>query len=85
MQNPQPQRRPDCPATALTSIRPGQRVSIAGVSAGRNVQGRLLSMGLVPGAQVSVITNTGQGPLLIALGDSRLTIGRGLAGKILVR
>jgi len=73
------------PLLDLASIGPGRRVRIAGVEAGHNLQGRLLALGFIKGAEISIISNHGQGPLLIGLGESRLTIGRGMAKKILVR
>jgi ferrous iron transport protein A len=69
----------------LSSIAPGRRVRIEGVVAGNNLQGRLLAMGFIKEAEVRIIMNHGQGPLLVGLGDSRITIGRGMAKKILVR
>lgn len=71
--------------TDLSSVAPGRTVRIAGVEAGNNLQGRLLAMGFVKEAEISIIMNHGQGPLLVGLGDSRITIGRGMAKKILVR
>ncbi len=71
--------------TDLASIGPGERVRLVEVEAGRNVQGRLLALGLIKGTEISMITNEGCGPLLIGLGRSRITIGRGMAEKILVR
>lgn len=69
----------------LASIRPGQRVQLVDVDAGRYLQGRLLALGLLRGTEISIIANEGQGPLLIKLGRSRITIGRGMAKKIMVR
>ncbi|MCP4717697.1 MAG: ferrous iron transport protein A [Deltaproteobacteria bacterium] len=71
--------------TDLAGIRPGRRVRLIDVDAGRNLQGRLLALGLIKGTEISIITNDGSGPLLIGLGESRMTIGRGMAEKILVQ
>ncbi|MCP4717693.1 MAG: ferrous iron transport protein A [Deltaproteobacteria bacterium] len=70
--------------TALSNIRPGKRVRLVEINAGRNLQGRLLALGLIRGTQISVITNEGSGPLLIGLGESRMSLGHGMAEKILV-
>jgi Fe2+ transport system protein FeoA len=59
-------------------------VRLVGIDGGCNLQGRLLALGLVRGAHINVISNAGGGPLLIGLGESRMTIGRGMAEKILV-
>jgi len=79
------QTQPLNACTDLSSVAPGRSVRIAGVEAGNNLQGRLLAMGFVKEAEISIITNHGQGPLLVGLGDSRITIGRGMAKKILVK
>ncbi len=76
---------PHIVCTDLSSVEPGRRVRIAGVEAGNNLQGRLLAMGFVNEAEIKIIMNHGQGPLLVGLGESRITIGRGMAKKILVR
>lgn len=79
------QTPPHIACTDLSSIEPGRRVRIAGVEKGNNVQGRLLAMGFIKEAEVSIILNHGKGPLIVGLGESRITIGRGMAKKILVR
>jgi len=71
--------------TNLASIRSGHCVRLIGVDTGRSLQGRRLGMGHLRGAEVSMITNDGTGPLLIGVGKSRLTIGRGMAEKIRVK
>jgi ferrous iron transport protein A len=71
--------------TDLASIGSGQRVQLIKVVAGRNLNGRLLALGLIRGTEIYIITNEGNGPLLIGLGMSRMTIGREMAEKIMVR
>ncbi|MGC9329190.1 MAG: FeoA family protein [Candidatus Hinthialibacter sp.] len=56
---------------------------LAYVNGGRELRSRLADMGLLPGMEVRVIRNTG-GPFIIAVKDSRLAIGRGMAQKIFV-
>jgi len=71
-------------AVPLSSIMSGNRVRLVKINAGKNVKGRFLALGLIPGTEISVISNAGKGPLLIALGESRMTFGRGMAEKIVV-
>jgi ferrous iron transport protein A len=47
--------------------------------------GRLEDMGLRCGKTVEMLSNTGQGPLVVRVEDSRLALGRGVAMKITVR
>ena len=71
--------------TDLASISSGQYVSLIEVEAGRNLQGRLLALGLIRGTEIRIIINEGQGPLLIGLGRGRMTVSRGIAEKIIVK
>jgi ferrous iron transport protein A len=42
-------------------------------------------MGLRPGKQVEMITNSGIGPLVLRVDESRIAMGRGAAMKFYVR
>jgi Fe2+ transport system protein FeoA len=53
------------------------------VAAGKVLSRRLAEMGLTPGVQLEVLQDQG-GPLLLAVRDSRLALGRGMAHKIFV-
>jgi len=41
-------------------------------------------MGLLPGVILRVVTNDTCGPFIVALGDTRLALGRGMAHRIMV-
>lgn len=45
----------------------------------------LMDMGLRPGKQVEMLANSGAGPLLLKVDESRIALGRGMAMKIYVR
>ncbi len=49
------------------------------------VQLRLATIGLRKGDEVEVITNSGQGQLVIAVNATRLALGRGISRKIMVK
>jgi Fe2+ transport system protein FeoA len=53
---------------------------------GRNASavGRMSDMGLQNGQRVEVLSNTGRGPVLLKVGDTRIAIGRGLAHQVFV-
>lgn len=68
----------------LTSIATGQRVQVTSVSAGRRAKHRLASFGLIPGTQLEIIQSQ-CGPMLIAIGDTRIAVERGIAHKVLVQ
>ena len=54
------------------------------VQGGHGVLSRLAALGFTPGARLRVIQNFGHGPILVALRDTRVALGRGEASKILV-
>lgn len=68
----------------LDVARSGERLIIRAFEGGANVKLRLLSMGLRIGDEIEIITNQGQGQLVVAVDFNRLALGRGLSQKILV-
>lgn len=68
----------------LTMARDGERVRIVALHAGRGLDRRLAAMGLAVGMEVRVMQSQTEGPLLVAVRDTRLGLGRGMAHKILV-
>lgn len=68
----------------LTMVKIGDRVRFKGVNAGRGLQCRLASMGLMPGVELEVVSNNRFGPFIIDINGSRLMLGRGMAEKIIV-
>ena len=69
----------------LTMVTPGQEVTLIEINGGRGLRSRLVSMGLIPGAKIRVLSKNTAGPLLIAIKNTRLALGWGMAWKILVR
>ena len=67
----------------LTMAVRGQLVRLTKIMAGRKLTHRLTELGLTPGVNLEVLHDHG-GPLLLAVRDSRLALGRGMASKILV-
>lgn len=69
----------------LTMIDNGKRVRFLKVNAGHGLQTRLASMGLYPGVEMEVISNTPHGPFIVDVNGSRLILGKGMAHKIVVQ
>ena len=67
----------------LSMATPGERLTLVDITAGDGLRHRLTELGLTPGVEFHVVRSAG-GPLLLAVHDSRLAIGRGMAHKILV-
>ncbi len=65
---------------------PGERCEVVDVRGGRGMVRRLTEMGIVPGAGLTVLSNTrGAGPMMVGVGTGRLGLGRGMARHVLVR
>jgi len=65
-------------------VRAGETVKIARIEAGRGLNSRLASMGLMPNVQITVVKNAHPGPFVISIKNSKMMLGRGMANKIMV-
>ena len=68
----------------LSMAAPGQEVELVAVHGGRGIRRRLADMGLNPGVRLKVI-HSGGGPIIVAVREARLALGRGMAHKIMVK
>lgn len=68
----------------LSMVKAGETVKLAGITAGRGLNSRLISMGLVPNIEITVVNNNHPGPFVISVRGSRMMLGRGMAQKIMV-
>jgi len=68
----------------LAMVTSEKEVTLIATVGGRGIQSRLFSMGLVPGVKIKVLSNSGAGPLMVAVKDTRLALGRDMAYKIIV-
>lgn len=68
----------------LSGVKPGRTVKLVSIEGGCSLQSRLASLGLIPGALIEVVRNTGNGPFVVAVKGSRLVLGRGMAQQITV-
>lgn len=59
-------------------------MEIVAVDGGRNVHRRLSDLGLAPGQRVRIVAGQPGGPVLVAIGASRIAIGFGMALKVRV-
>jgi ferrous iron transport protein A len=67
----------------LSMVPPGQRVRVMDVRADQKTSHRLHDMGIVRGAPLTIVQDAG-GSLLVAVGDTRLGLARGLAHRVRV-
>ncbi|MEA1903116.1 MAG: FeoA domain-containing protein [Actinomycetota bacterium] len=64
----------------LDEARRDARVRVARITGGRRLVHRLAALGIVPGAELSVIRP--RGPALISIGGAHVAVGRGEACSI---
>jgi ferrous iron transport protein A len=69
----------------LTALHPGEQGIVVELAGGRGLLGRMACLGFTPGAEVTVTQNFGRGPLIARVRDARIALGRGEAGRLLVR
>ena len=69
----------------LSLAQEGERGIVEEFMGGSGSQLRLATIGLRKGDEVEVITNSGQGQLVVAANAMRLALGRGIAKKIMVK
>jgi len=68
----------------LAMVAPGEEVRLTAIHGGRRMRRRLADLGLNPGLTVRVVQRDRHGPLILAVKDSRLALGRGMAHRIMV-
>jgi ferrous iron transport protein A len=67
----------------LTSVNSGREVTLIDIQGGRGLRSKLYSMGLIPGVKFTVLGTRG-GPIMIAVHDTRLALGYGMAKRVMV-
>jgi ferrous iron transport protein A len=69
---------------SLDIVKEGSKVIVQEIRGGGWVR-RLYQMGILPGSLIEVVFNKGWGPIVIRVGDVEVSIGRGIARRILVK
>ncbi len=69
---------------SLSDVPVNASATLTKIDGGRRLRHRLTELGLIPGSVLTIVQNQ-NGPLLVAVRDTRLAIGRGMAEKILVK
>lgn len=68
----------------LNTVGAGVMACVKTIDAGRSATTRLESLGVYPGTNISMVVNTGRGPIIISIGSGRLILERGIASKVVV-
>ena len=69
---------------SLKRVANGQRVEVVATNAEGILLGKLASLGIVPGAEITVLHNSLHGAFVISCRGSRFVIGHGIADTIQV-
>jgi len=69
---------------SLDRLPQGSQAVVQQLRGGNELASRLAAMGLTQGARLVVLQNTGHGPMLVNVRDTRIALGRGEASKVLV-
>lgn len=69
----------------LLSLKEGERAAIKRLDGGTTFQRKLRMLGIREGKTISIVTKQlFNGPLVVEVDDRDTTMGRGMAGKIIV-
>lgn len=68
----------------LAMVANGEEVRLVAINGGQRLRKRLADLGLNIGMTVRIMQRDVHGPLILAVKDSRLAVGRGMAHKIMV-
>jgi DtxR family Mn-dependent transcriptional regulator len=70
---------------SVTNLEQGQCSRISLIRGGYNLLQRLLNMGLEPGSKIRIVKVTSpNGPVEVAIGNSKIILGKGMASKVFV-
>lgn len=67
----------------LTKAKSGVTMRLIKIQGGKHITRRLVELGLTPGVQIRKLQDAG-GPVILAIRDSRIALGRGMAEKLYV-
>ena len=70
---------------SLHKAKQGEKLIVKEFEAGKNMQLRISSMGLKIGDLIEIVSNGFGGQVVIAIGENRLVLGKGMAEKIRVQ
>ena len=69
---------------SLCDLTPGSSATILSVRCGPELTGQMMGMGLMVGTEVTLLQGGAEKPYLVSVGETRIAMGRELAGLIWV-
>ncbi|OGR10914.1 MAG: Fur family transcriptional regulator [Desulfobacterales bacterium RIFOXYA12_FULL_46_15] len=73
------------PLVPLHKAKKGEKLIVKELEAGKNMQLRISSMGLKIGDLIEIVSTGFGGQVVIANGDNRMVLGKGMAEKVMVQ
>lgn len=70
--------------TPLIQLNNGESGKVRALHGGRGFVSRLAAMGFTPGATITMMRNSGFGPVIVAVRGSQIALGRGEARRVLL-
>lgn len=68
----------------LTLASVGENVRLVDIIGGQDLRKRLADLGFNQGMTLRIVQKDANGPLILAVKDSRMVLGRGMAQKVMV-
>lgn len=72
-------------AFPLAEAANGTKAIVVALRGGNEFQSKVTSMGLYVGCQIEALIGGSEGRMIVAIGDTRIALGHGMAEKIMVR
>ena len=70
---------------SLCDLADGEPGTVIQLQGGQAFLSRMSALGFTPGAVVSMVRNSGNGPVIVTVLDTQIALGRGQACKVYVR
>ena len=79
------EEKPEDASLPVSQLRPNEVGAIVNLDGGRSFVARCLALGCTPGTEVKMVRNSGRGPVIVSVRDTRVALGRGEAEKLQVK
>lgn len=71
----------------LALAQAGKKYQVCEINAGKRLNARLIAIGILPNSEIQIINNAsfGSDGIIVKVGSSRFSMGKGMALKIMVK
>jgi len=66
----------------MTEVRRGRTGTVSGFGKGRGFRAKMIALGIRPGAKITVVSGSGDGPRVVQVGRQRIMIGAEMLNAI---